>query len=54
MYVHVCVCVCKQHLKQHYKSTILQFKRNERNIIKQQLHSHLVLLTDLLFVVLMV
>ena len=56
-----CVCVflciklntCDIHLKltQHYKSTILQFKRKERNIIKQQLHSHLVLLTDLLFVV---
>lgn len=55
-----CVCVCLRiklnpcdiHLKltQHYKSTTLQFKRKERNIIKQ-LHSHLVLLTDLLFVV---
>ena len=52
----VCVCIklnpCDVHLKltQHYKSAILQFKRKERNIIKQQLHSHLVLLTGLLFV----
>ena len=57
--VCVCVCVCIKlnpcdvHLKltQHYKSAILQFKRKERNIIKQQLHSLLVLLTGLLFVV---
>ena len=53
----VCVCIklnpCDVHLKltQHYKSAILQFKRKERNIIKQHLHSLLVLLTGLLFVV---